>query len=177
MKKAISSHFFKKKKKKSHATTQAYGEQLSVYDTAYRCTDLSVCCLLRRSGSVSGIGSENESGNGSVSVTVCSEREQVNVSETWSGTWSGTWSARGIWRWPCPLLRSSSLECDWQTWSGSWSGCGSWSDSWSGSSCGSGSGSCCDCWKRFVRFKQCTYTKLQNNQMATWKLHLAGFLM
>lgn len=80
--------YFKKerKKKKSYATTRVYGEQLSVYDLP-----ISVCCLLRRSGSVSGI--ESESGN--ESVTVCSEREQGSGSETWSGTWSETWS--GIW--------------------------------------------------------------------------------
>lgn len=151
MKKAIFSPLFKKQKtKKSSATTQVYGAQLSVYDTAYRWTHLSVCCLLRRSGNANGIGNGSE--NGSESVTVCSERERVSVSETWSGTWSGTWSVtwsgtwsgRGISLRPCPLPRSSSLECGWWTWSGSWSGCGSWSDSWSGSSCGSGSGSCCD---------------------------------
>ena len=143
-----------KKKRKSPATIQAHGELLSVYFTAYRCTNLSVCCLLRRSGNVNGTesGTENESGNG----TVCSQREQVNVSETWSetlsGTWSETWTLREIWRRPCPLLMTSSLECDWQTWSGSWNGCGSWNGSWSGSSCGNESDSCCDSWKKIGNF-------------------------
>lgn len=118
--------------------------KLPVYFTAYGCTTLSACCRLRQSGNVTGSGSESVTG----SETVCSEREQVSGSETWSGTWSETWSEtwtwRGICQWPCPLLMSSSLGCDWRTWSGSWNGCGSWNDSWSGSSCGIGSGSCCD---------------------------------
>lgn len=149
-KKAIISPSLKKKKRKSPATIQAHGELLSVYFTAYRCTNLSVCCLLRRSGNVNGTesGSENESGNG----TVCSQREQVNVSETWSETLSGTlsetWTLREIWQRPCPLLMTSSLGCDWRTWSGSWNGCGSWSGSWSGSSFGNESDSCCDSWKK-----------------------------
>lgn len=50
--------------------------------TAYSRTNLTACCLLRPSETVSGSGTGNESG----SETVCSEEEQVSGSETWSGT-------------------------------------------------------------------------------------------
>lgn len=137
--------------------------QPSVYDAAYRCARLSVCCRLTRSGNAaSGTGSENESGNG----TVCSERERASGGcETWSGTWSG----RGIWRRPCPLRRSSSPVCDCKTWSGSWSACGSgsWSGCASGSSCGSGSGSCCDfCYPQ--RSSACVHSIL-SHQVWRWR--------
>lgn len=130
IKKAIFSPSFKKKKKNSKKKNhmppvRPMVSKLPVYFTAYGCTTLSACCRLRRSGNVTGSGSESVTG----SETVCSEQEQVSGSETWSGTWSETWSEtwtwRGICQWPCPLLMSSSLGCDWRTWSGSWNGCGS----------------------------------------------------
>lgn len=109
-----------KRKNKSHATTVACGEQLSVYFTANWCTDLSACCLQRQIGT----GSESEIGNGTGSgtgsETACSEQVEGNVSEIWSGTWtwtlsetlSGTLSGRGICLTPDPLRRPSSLGCD-----------------------------------------------------------------